>query len=63
MPGQNCVGDFGRWKEGPVLEGENRDPFSRSDIALVGGWKVEKQEEETRAEEERKTRGTEKEEE
>lgn len=38
IPRPNGVDDFGRWKEGPVLEGEKRDPFSWSDVAPVGGW-------------------------
>lgn len=37
MPRPNGVGDFGRWLEGTVLEGENRDPFSRSDVSAARG--------------------------
>ena len=60
MPRPNGVGDFGRWlEEGTVLEGENRDPFSWSDVSAVrGGWKVEKQEEETKPEHKRVERET-----
>lgn len=62
MPRPNGVDDFGRWLESPVLEGEERDPFSWSDVTLlVGGagvgWKVEKQEEKAESEEGKRGRG------
>lgn len=37
MPRPNGVGDFGRWLDGTVLEGENRDPFSCSDVSAAPG--------------------------